>query len=64
MAYTSGVGHDQDGLNNVVRGFARASDPNLPKPQWQSAERIVWAATHNTTGVSYIPIHVMANSYT
>eukprot|EP00983_Pelagomonas_calceolata_P041791 1138208-Pelagomonas_calceolata.AAC.7 len=59
-----GVGHDQDGLNNVVRGKARSSDPNLPMPQWQSAERIVWAAVHNSTAVSYLPVHVMANSYT
>ncbi|KAF5839487.1 nucleotide-diphospho-sugar transferase-domain-containing protein [Dunaliella salina] len=59
-----GAGHDQDGLNNAVRGKARASDPNLPMPQWQRAERIVWAAVHNSTAVSYLPVHVIANSYT
>jgi len=59
-----GVGHDQDGLNNAVRGRARASDPNLPEPRWDASKRIVWTALHNSTGVSYLPVHITGNSYT
>eukprot|EP00798_Chlamydomonas_sp_ICE-L_P024128 gene24128-9708_t len=57
------IGHDQDGLNAVVRGEAMTGDKKLNPPH-EAQNRVVRAAQHNKTLVSLLPISMFANAYT
>ncbi|KAL6755674.1 nucleotide-diphospho-sugar transferase-domain-containing protein [Haematococcus lacustris] len=58
------IGHDQDGLNNVVRGEARQGQKELGTADWDQNKRIVWCATNKTAAVSLLPVHLFGNAYT
>jgi len=58
------VGHDQDGLQSVVRGYVHQGDKTLPHPHWDHEKRIIWCATVNKTAVSFLPVHMFGNAYT
>jgi hypothetical protein len=59
------LGHDQDGLNDVVRGRARLNQKrHLPAAESDPERRIIWSATNKTTAVSSLPVHLFGNAYT
>jgi hypothetical protein len=52
-------------LNLQARGRARQGDQSLPDAVTEgAAPRTFFAALHNTTAITFMPVHMWGNSYT
>jgi len=60
-----GVGHDQDGLNALVRGQSWRGDKDMPPPRtFRSADRMIECAYVPGVFVSFLPVSMFGNAYT